>query len=90
MTFTFEPEIWFKVTTKPLPESSIYVKDKHDRAKSRENMIMMFWEFFLMQSNMTLTLDLETLFKVTAYPLTEGALLLKYEPYGTQGRDYMI
>lgn len=48
MTFTFELEIWFKITTKPLPESSIYVKDKQDWAKSRENMIMMFWEFFLM------------------------------------------
>lgn len=36
----------------------------------------------------TLTLDLETLFKVTAHTLTNCTLLLRYKPYYTQGREY--
>lgn len=41
--FTFDLEIWFKVTTNPLPESSFYVKDEPDKVMGRENMIMISW-----------------------------------------------
>lgn len=39
---------------------------------------------------MTLTLDLETSFKVTAHPLTKATLLGKYELHWTYKREYMI
>lgn len=38
---------------------------------------------------MTLTPDLETLFRVTAHPLTKG-MFVKYEPDWTKGREYII
>lgn len=39
---------------------------------------------------MTLTLDVETWFKVTAYPLSKGSLSVKYEPDYTKGREDML
>lgn len=39
---------------------------------------------------MTLTLDLEMSLKVTAHPLTNGTLWVKYTPDLTKGREYKI
>lgn len=39
---------------------------------------------------MTLTLNLETLFKLTAYSLTKGTLWVKYEPDWAKGRKDML
>lgn len=52
--------------------------------KGRECMI---WTCFSHNSAMTLTLNLETWFKVTAHPLPKGALdmLMKYEPDWANG-----
>lgn len=53
----------------PLPKSYVYVEHEQDKAKEKINMI---WNFFWAWSNMILTIDLETLFKVTAHPLTNA------------------
>lgn len=39
---------------------------------------------------MTLTLDQDTLFKVTAHPVLKGNLWVKYEPNWAKGRKYML
>lgn len=44
----------------------------------------------LIWSDVTLTLDLENSFNVTAHPLTKVTLWVKYEPYLTKRREYMI
>lgn len=41
MTFTFDLETWIKVTARPLPKDSVYVKFKPDSAKGRVNMYML-------------------------------------------------
>lgn len=38
-----------------------------------------------MRSDITLTLDLETQFKVIAHPLLRGTLLVKYDPAWAKG-----
>lgn len=40
--------------------------------------------------NVTLTHDLQTLFKVTAHPLTEGTLWIKYKPDCAKGKEDML
>lgn len=55
----------------PLPKSSVYVEHEQDKAKEKINMI---WNFFWAWSNMILTIDLETLFKVTAHSLSKCTL----------------
>lgn len=62
MTFTFDIETRFKVNAYPLLKSSGYVKCGPDRARKREYMLGI--KIF----NVALTLDAETLFKVTAKP----------------------
>lgn len=62
MTFTFNIEIRFKVNAYSLLKSTGYVKYGPDRARKREYMLRI--KIF----NVALTLDIETLFKVTAKP----------------------
>lgn len=40
--------------------------------------------------DMTLTLDLQTLFRITAYVLVKGILWVKYEPDWTQNEKDML
>lgn len=44
-----------------------------------------FGQIFLYNSAMTLTIDLETWFKVTSYVLLKGTVWVKYEPYWARG-----
>lgn len=39
MTFTFDLDIWFKVTAHSLPKSSVYVKYEPEKAKGRVYML---------------------------------------------------
>lgn len=39
---------------------------------------------------MTLTFNLETLFKVTEHPLPKGTLCVRYEPDWDKGREAML
>lgn len=58
-----------------------------DRAMRRKNIDL---ENIIMWPYKTLTLDLETLFKITALPLTKGNLLVMYKTYWTSRIEYMI
>lgn len=66
------------VTTNPLSKCSVNVNYAPDRAYFNRKYIILR-AFFFMLPKMTLTLDLETLFKVTAHPLSNGTLWVKYE-----------
>lgn len=46
--------------------------------------------FFLVWSNMTLTLDIERLFKINAHLMTKGTLWVEHKPDWTTKREYMI
>lgn len=50
-----------------------------------ENTGIWFGQGFLMRSDMTLTHDLETQFKVTVHPLPRGTLWMKYDPAWARG-----
>lgn len=47
-------------------------------------------DFFLVWSNMTLTLDIERLFKINAHLMTKGTLWVEHKPDWTTKREYMI
>lgn len=56
-----------------------------DRAMRRKNIDL---ENIIMWPYKTLTLDLETLFKITALPLTKGNLLVMYKTLDLKDRIY--
>lgn len=79
MTITFDLKIWYKIYLKAL-----YVKYATDRAIRRKNIDLeniFMWPYM----TLTLTLDLETLFQITALPLTKGTLLVMYKHIRPQG-----
>lgn len=60
LIFTFDLEIWFKVTAHAFLKCYVCVKHEPSRAK---------WRVYK-----TLTFDLDTWFKITAYPLPENTM----------------
>lgn len=67
-------------------QGTLLVKYKPDWIKRKEYMIQSRF-FFLYNSAMTLTLDLETWFKVIAHPLPKDTQWVKYEPDWAKVRE---
>lgn len=69
MIFTFDLQNWLKVTTHPLLNSSVCVKFEPYRSNYKCSEQRIFaW------TDMTLILDLQISYKVTAHPLTMNNL----------------
>lgn len=81
-------QIW---ETHPLFISSVYLKYESNMANRQ---VYMLWNSDFACSHMTLTLDLQTVFKVTAHPMTiyvkYDTIWVKYELDWTKGRDDML
>lgn len=83
MTFTFDQETWFKVTTS-CPKHSYRIGHKRKNIGSGQGF------FTELEIGITLTFDPKTLFKVTANPLPISPLLVKCDSDWTEGREYIF
>lgn len=66
-------------------ESTVLILCKQDKEKAKGAQTQFYSEICF---QLTLTLDRETLFKVTARPLPKGTLWMKYEPV-QEARNYI-